>query len=165
MKNSLYVLPAVLLLFSSCSMMKESTTTTLDIQSGVYQYPTVADMDVTAKAEKTVKWNFVPFQFKDPSLDKLALNTVAELLKEKDCDVLLEPQYIYTKVPYGERTLTILGFPAKYKNFRKATTEDIKAIQSVSNTDITKVKVVNVTPPKQVKKKHHKKLLLSDKTF
>lgn len=127
--RNLIILSAFAIGLSSCSTIRKSSVTTVDVETSVVQYPTVADLDVMNKAEKTLTWTFNPL--KRENLQLVKGNLMADLLREVGADVLLEPQYIYTKVPYGERTLVITGFPAKFKNFRKATDNDIKALNAI----------------------------------
>ena len=55
---------------------------------------------------------------------------IAETLKANNADVLLEPQFSFQKTSYGERVLIVTGFPATFKNFRKATADDLEAIKA-----------------------------------
>lgn len=112
---------------TSCRTIRVSTAETTEVQTNVIQYPTVTDLTVMKKVEKTITWNFNPFKHERLALQKT--NLMADLLKELDADILLEPQYTFKKVPFGERTLSITGYPAKFKDFRKATEEDLKALQ------------------------------------
>ena len=112
---------------TSCRTIRVSTAETAEVQTNVIQYPTVTDLTVMKKVEKTITWNFNPFKHERLALQKT--NLMADLLKELDADILLEPQYTFKKVPFGERTLSITGYPAKFKDFRKATEEDLKALQ------------------------------------
>lgn len=119
----------VVTLLSSCSVMKKSTSTAINVESGIYQYPTVADLTVKKKIEKVVSWNFVVFNWGQPPLELRKSNLIADIIKENDADILLEPQMIFTKKLFGKRTLVITGFPASFKDFRKATNEDLKALE------------------------------------
>ena len=47
--NIILLFTCVTILFTSCSTMKKSTSTTMTVESGIYQYPTVADLDVKQK--------------------------------------------------------------------------------------------------------------------
>lgn len=60
-RNTILLLAGMALLATSCSTIKKSTSTSMTVESGVYQYPTVADLDVKAKAEKQIRWEFMPF--------------------------------------------------------------------------------------------------------
>lgn len=147
MKRNIFLslLTLAILSFTSCSTMKESTSTTLDVASGVFQYPTVADLKVMPKIEKQITWNFIPFDWGQPPLSLRRSNLIAEIIKENQADVFLEPQMIYTKRSYGERTLTITGYPATFKDFRKASSEDLKALEVVGSAP--KMKIYNVSKP------------------
>lgn len=118
---------------SSCSTVS-NTSSSEPIKSIVDQYPTVANLDVDSqKVEKTVTWDWSIFG-SQYSFTQRKKNLTADLLKEKNADVLVEPQYIFTKTMFGPRTLTIYGFPAKFKNFRNATVDDIHAIGMINGT-------------------------------
>lgn len=136
---TLILLAITAILLTSCSTMRKSTSTSLDVSSGVYQYPTVADLKVLPKVEKQITWNFVPFNWGQPALSLRKTNLIADIVKENQADVFLEPQITYTKKPYGERTLTITGYPAIFKDFRKANSEDLRALEVVLPAPKTKI--------------------------
>lgn len=142
-KISLFVCLLGAILFSSCSTKIACTSSVSAITTHVEQYPTVADLDInTTKVEKSITWNWSLFPEKYTLSDRKE-NLVAELLKEQSGDVLVEPEYIYSKKPYGPRSLTVIGYVAKFKNFRKATDEDIKALNAVNG--LPRVKIVSKT--------------------
>lgn len=146
MKHNIILLTACMaLMATSCSTIKESTSTSMVVESGVYQYPTVADLDVKEKVEKQIVWDFIPFNIGQPSLENRKQNLQAEIIKENNADVLLEPQVVYTKKPYGQRTLTITGYPASFKDFRKASDKDLEALKVV--VPAPQMKVYNVAQP------------------
>jgi len=130
MKRILYLSFVLTALLASCTTVRK-TAATADVRAEVLQYPTVADLDVLPKVEQTVTWNFVPFNWGQPPLGVRKTNLQAEVIKNAGADVLLEPQFIFTKRSFGERTLTVTGYPAKFKDFRKATPEDIEALSKV----------------------------------
>lgn len=122
-----------LLSVTSCSTLRKSSSTAFPIESSVQQYPTVVDLEVKAgKINKQVEWGFVPFNLGQPSLENRKQNLLADAIQEQEADILLEPQIVYTKIPFGKRTLTVTGYPATFKNFRKATPEDLEALKAVS---------------------------------
>ncbi len=146
MKRSIILLfTSIAIILTSCSTMKKSTSTTLNVESGIYQYPTVADLEVKQKIETKITWNYVPFNIGQPPLDLRKNNLIADLIKENNADVLLEPQVTFTKRPFSTRSLTITGFPATFKNFRKASKEDLKALEVV--LPAYKTKVYNIAQP------------------
>jgi len=143
-KSIVMAVVCMALCVSSCTTVRK-TASTSDVVSVIRQYPTVADLDVNSKkVEKTYTWTWNPFK-KGPSLAVLKGNIIAEMLKESDGDVLLEPQTIQTKKSFGERTLTVSGFSAKFKNFRKATDADIKALSATQGIEPNERTVYNVS--------------------
>lgn len=154
-RNIILLLTSVAIVLTSCSTMKKSTSTTLNVESGIYQYPTVADLEVKEKVETKITWNYVPFNIGQPPLDLRKNNLIADIIKENNADVLLEPQITFTKRPFSRRSLTITGFPATFKNFRKADKEDLKALEVVIPAH--KAKVYNVAQPLHKKIFHFRK--------
>ena len=114
----------LMLMASSCTTIKK-TATTAEVDNTVVTYPTVADLEVT------------PCHIAEPKLSTAKGNLIAELLEEQKADVLLEAQFTFQRTPYGERVLTVTGFPAVYKNFRKATKSDLDAIKAIPANEKT----------------------------
>lgn len=131
-KHVLWALAVVGLFLTSCTTLKR-TATTAPVVNNVQQYPTVADLVVLPKTENTMQWSFRPFHLGEPKLSVAKGNLVAETLKQQQADVLLEPQFIFKRTSYGQRVLTVTGYPAQYKQFRKATPEDLKALEATKN--------------------------------
>lgn len=143
MRNYTYLLLlSFALVLSSCASVKK-TSTTVDVNAVVSQYPTVADLEVLNKVEAEEVWNFHPFHIAEPKVSVMKSNLIANILKSKNADVLLEPQITYSKTSFGERVLTISGYPAKFKNFRKATKDDLDALKV--NIPSTEKKIYNVS--------------------
>ena len=140
MKKIYFSLASIaLLLCSSCTTITK-TATTAEVNNVVVTYPDVADLEIVGKATATKTWNFFPFHIGEPKLSTMKGNFINEILKEKDGDVLLEPQFLFEKTSYGERKLIITGYVAKYKNFRKATEADLKAIEACKGAENTSKK-------------------------
>lgn len=136
-KNIYLILLLLVTLFASCTTIKK-TSSTADVASSVYTHPVVADLDVMpVKAEKTFTWNFFPFNIGEPDIEDVKQNVTAELLAENGADVLVERQFIFTRETWGLRSMTVTGFPAKIKNFRNATPEEISILEAVHNQDCT----------------------------
>lgn len=119
---------AMLFGFASCTTIK-STADTVNIDAKVCQYPTVADLEVHEKVEVTKTWHFKPFNIGEPKMKYIKGNMIAEILKKAGADVLLEPQITYSRTSFGERQYTVSGYPASFKNFRKATAADLTALK------------------------------------
>lgn len=105
---------------SSCSTAKLSTTevTTTEIDKlGVQQQPLLTDLDV-----KETKVSGVA-NGSSTAIAKLKQEAVAQALEKSNADILIEPTYsIETKST--KSTVTVTGFAANYKNFRKKTEAD-----------------------------------------
>lgn len=127
--RSLLFSAALLLGFASCTTIK-NTADTVNVDAKVHQYPTVADLVVHEKVEVTKTWNFRPFHIGEPNMKYIKGNMIAEILKKAGADVLLEPQIIYSRTSFGERQYTVSGYPASFKNFRKATPADLAALRA-----------------------------------
>lgn len=122
MRKSLFALPIVLALVSSCTSIRQTSTTT-SVETKVSSF-TVADVEVSPqKVIKTYSWSFNPF--KKTSINTIKSNVTAELLNNANADVLVEPQYIIEERGlFRGGSVTVIGFPATYKNFHKMTPEE-----------------------------------------
>lgn len=131
-KILLFVCSALML--ASCTTIRKTATTT-NVSTSICQHPVVAEGEVKAKVTATTTWTWNPFMSDKFEVKKG--NLVAETLKTSDADVLLEPQFIISKKSFGKRSITVMGFPVKYKSFRKATDDDLKAIKAVNEYNST----------------------------
>ncbi|MBC6491528.1 hypothetical protein BC349_10815 [Flavihumibacter stibioxidans] len=131
-------------LFSCSSLQKTSTAKTLDIVgAGVLHFPVVADLDVRETKVSGTKAGTI-----STSLDLMKMEAIAAALKSGNADVLIEPAYqIDTE---GSRvTVTVTGWPANYKNFRKMTAADTTLIRP---TIMQKPVIVDPVPVKKKRK-------------
>lgn len=153
--NVLVALFCAAAFITSCDTVEKSSRT-LSVSTSVTQYPTVADLSVQAKAGKAVEWKHILFNFGQPSLETRKSNLMADLLKETGADVLLEPQFVYTKSLLGQCSLMVTGYPATFSHFRRATPEDLEALRE--DCPAHKRKVYNVARPwhKLIRKPHKK---------
>lgn len=120
----------VALLVSSCSTTRKSAQY-VDVKPQVTSYPTVADLHVSSnRVSKTMTWKWNPFN--TTSLAQKKVNLKADIIREAEADILVEPEYVQrtTWGNLGGGSLTISGYPAKLDNFRNATAEDIAAIKA-----------------------------------
>lgn len=151
MRKNLCLILICVMVLSSCTITQNTSVTAPVTNLEVKQYPTVADLEVNPqKVSKTEEWDFVPFNIGQPSMKIRKNNMVADILKDNNADVLLEPQTVFVKQPFGKRTLTITGFSAKFSNFRKATDEDLKALEVVGTPSATN-KIYNVNKKNVIK--------------
>lgn len=128
-KLTMTALSGALLLITSCTTVTK-TASTEEVCNKITSYPEVVDLDIQTKMEHRMTWTFKPFHIGEPKLSTAKGNLISEALAATKADVLLEPQFSFTKTAYGERVLVVTGFPATYKNFRKATPADIEAIKA-----------------------------------
>lgn len=131
MKKSIIFSAIALSLLCSCSTVKK-TAQTAEVNTAIIQYPTVTDLEVLEPATMSTSWSWNPFV--RTSLKTRKSNLVANLLKEQGADVLLEERYIVESDGLGGGRLTVTGYPAKFKGFRKATPADLEAIKAVNST-------------------------------
>lgn len=134
MKKIKYLLMGLAgLLMCSCTSVKH-TATVAPVEAKVVNF-TVADMDVSSKkVSKTYSWNYNPF--KKENISTIKTNTTAALLDENGADVLLEPQYIVEQRGFLRGgSVTVIGFPAKYKNFHKMTQEEAEVVKAAGCTN------------------------------
>lgn len=129
MKKILFIGVMALATLCSCTTVKK-TSYIAEVQTAVVQYPTVTELEVMEQATATVEWGWNPF--KRMSLETRKGNLVANLLKAKGADVLLEEQFVFESDGFGGGTLTVTGYPAKFKGFRKATEADLDALRAAN---------------------------------
>lgn len=131
MKKYIFLLLLSLITVTGCKTVKKSTASTECIQTEISQYPTATDLVIGEKVEKTVSWNFWTLQLLQPSFETRKNNLIADIVKSNGADVLVDVQTSFTKVMFGKRTLTVTGYLGTFKNFRKASIEDIEAYKYV----------------------------------
>ncbi|MDE7159245.1 MAG: hypothetical protein K2O24_00150 [Muribaculaceae bacterium] len=131
-KNA-FVIAVTSLLFASCTTLR-STSDTAQVETRIVSF-TVADLAVQPqKVSRTTTWSYDPFNRTSDDVRKS--NTEAELLKEVECDVLLEPQYIIKKDGFLRGgSITVTGYPAKYTDFHKMTPEEAELVKKASCGD------------------------------
>lgn len=114
---------------SSCSTINH-TATTSGVNSNIYNL-TVADLKVSEqKVEKTAEWKWNPLS--SVSLGEQKKTAEAELLKEANADVLVEPEYEVTRRGFMRGgSVTVSGYPATYRNFRPMSEKDAMTIATL----------------------------------
>lgn len=150
MKTNAWVLLACAVAFmTSCSTVVK-TSSSCSVAAQASSFPTVADIEVQPKVSAEVELGFVPFNLGQPSVSDFKANTVAEILQQNKADVLLEPEYSYSRKPFGPRRLVVTGYPARFGKFRQATEEDLKALGE--NCPAHRRKIYRVKMPRFFKK-------------
>ncbi len=131
MKKIYFAIVACLVL-SSCSTLRTATSTNINVDSAVTQYPTIVDLEIgQVSVSKEVKWTFIESVVSKMQISKAQSTIVYDLLKEHGADILLEQRVEKTVVPFGPTTIVISGYPAKFQNFRKPTQKEIDAISAI----------------------------------
>ena len=144
MKKMLFVLALLSVLFLAGCASNMSTGTksarkydveTLDVSGKrIEAMPLVADLDVSSTrvtAEHSVTINVKMSRVEDV-LKEVKETAVKKILVAESADVLVEPKYETAVTDPGnyERTIQVIvtGYPATYKNIRKASKDDIEII-------------------------------------
>lgn len=133
----LIIIAAVASVMASCAVTKTRTARTADISSEITQMPTVVELDVADKREKSdvFEWANRMFSFKRRiGVKEKTQEAVAQILERTDADVLIEPKVSVDRriKPFAtDYTLSVSGYPAKYKAFRTATVEDIETVNAL----------------------------------
>lgn len=130
MKKTLTLVAGTLIALSSCTTVQH-TASTEQIETRIINM-TVASVDVSKeKAQHTFNWKWNPFNAF--SLNSVKRSAAAELLIAKKADVLVEPQYIVNRRGlFRGGSVTVVGYPAKYTNFRPMTETDARLLSESS---------------------------------
>lgn len=143
MKKLIYLI-LLLFILASCGSLKQTDSKILDIKSKVTQYPTLVDLEVQKESiSGSVEWKKTIFS-RDIPLEVRIGNLIADMTNKAKADILVEPRFTLEKGSSGWRSkkITIIGYPASYKNFRPATAEDIEVLKALNKreecTDNTK---------------------------
>jgi len=128
MKTILLIMVVAVLGLTSCSTVKK-TSATAAVETAVVQYPVVADLDIQPKITRTASWGFSLWG--GLSTKERIRNLIADMVEESNADILLEPQIKTTRtfMNLGGGSVTITGYPASFKDFRKASEADLDALQ------------------------------------
>lgn len=119
MKRILFGLLLVILV-SSCSLLRTSTSTTMNVDSSLIS-TTTADLQVS---DVKISYTYYPKkQDRKAGLNHVISNATAVALKENgNADILVERQYevVFKSRLFGKKikSVTITGYPATYKNFK-----------------------------------------------
>lgn len=143
---------------SSCSTITH-TASTADVDTQVYNL-TVADMDVsTKKVSTTVDWKWTPLS--TVSIETQKENATAELLKETESDVVVEPQYtVKRRGMFRGGSVTVTGYPAKYRNFRSMTQSDAEKVSMLNGNMAVAYPMIGTSAMKPAKVKRAPKTVL-----
>jgi len=115
---------------SSCTVSKSVSAKTMDItRTGVYQNTVLVDLKVS-ETKVTGK-----AMGKITAGAQVNQQAVAAALKAAGADVLVEPVYS-TETSGSTITVTVVGFPATYINFRPLKAKDLKLINAYKSVSL-----------------------------
>ncbi|MCM1153243.1 MAG: hypothetical protein NC328_06290 [Muribaculum sp.] len=144
MKNIFTVLAAILALNTAIDCYgadPEQLNRTVEINTTITAV-TAADLDIKdVRVSKTDSWRIKIFSPTD--LEQRKANLIVELCREVGADVLVDPQFTFTKRPLGGGKLTVSGYPATYKNFRSMTDNEVDAFITTPEYQQGKVVFIN----------------------
>ena len=116
------IFPTILLvtaLFSCAPPVRTFTTRSMELQgSRISSVPLLVDLLVDS-----VKVTGAATARASRSVELIKRDAVENALLKMKGDLLVEPQF-ETLLDKGIMTVTVMGFPARYKSFRKATLAD-----------------------------------------
>ena len=94
--------------------------------TGVFHVPVIADLDVSqTKVTGTASGSI-------DDLYMLRVRAVNNALAVNNADVLLEPRFSIESTTRGT-TVSVIGFPANYRNFRSITESDSLMIRNINH--------------------------------
>lgn len=117
--KKIFIAIACTTLMVSCSTIRKSSVSTLDVSSVVTSAGT-ADLDVS---QQKISYTYLPTsQDKKSGLKNVINNAVTEALKANgNADVMVGMNYDAVMKKKGKvKSIIITGYPAKYRNFSTA---------------------------------------------
>lgn len=122
---------------SSCTVSNYLTTTrtarSLEIKSDIKQMPTVADLVVdTVYVRKDTTWTNTSKSFTTKAAMRELL--IGAMMEKANADVIIQPRENLVVKSQSSKQLMrmeIYGYPARYRNFRTATEEDLRILNGI----------------------------------
>lgn len=113
---------------------RQSQSRLLEPTQQVFVRPLVVDLQVTTDERQKAVWPFPDvdiFKMTTVDVDNLKINALYLTAQKFDADVIVAPTFDIRTVKKGIE-ITVIGFPAKYTNWKVATREeDYKWIEDV----------------------------------
>jgi len=106
------IMAASAIIAGCSSVVKDNTMKAIQLTPNVQGVPMVAELEV---ANQKVLGQA---KGKTTSRNELEKEAVAGALKQTDGDVLVGANFFYEYVDKVDLTVTVIGYPARYKNFR-----------------------------------------------
>lgn len=101
-----------------------------------------ADLEIAPyRVSKSTTWIF---NFLSPTeLNQRKTNLINALCKDIGADILIDPQFTYTRRILGGGKLTVTGYPAKYTDFRSLSEKEIDSLILKKDTLENKIIFIN----------------------
>lgn len=101
-----------------------------------------ADIEIAPyRVSKSTTWIF---NFMSPiELNQRKTNLINALCKEIGADILIDPQFSYSRRILGGGKLTVTGYPAKYTDFRSLSDTEIDSLILKKDTLENKIIFIN----------------------
>lgn len=116
---------------------RQSQSRMIEPQQQVFVRPLVVDLRVTTTERQKAVWPFPDvdiFKMTVQDVENLKINALYLTSQKLDADVIVAPTFDIRTVKKGIE-ITVIGFPAKYENWKVAETEaDYKWIEQVYGT-------------------------------
>lgn len=133
---------------------RQSQSRMLEPQQQVFVRPLVVDLKVTTTERQKAVWPFPDVDINKMTtqdVENLKINSLYLTAQKFDADVIVAATFDVRTVKKGLE-ITVIGFPAKYENWKVATKEeDYKWIEDVYGTKIRFVNPVQSLGENQAK--------------
>lgn len=124
---------------------RQSQSRMIEPQQEVFVRPLVVDLHVTTTDRQKAVWPFPDvdiYKMTVSDVENLKINALYLTAQKFDADVIVAPTFDIRTVKKGIE-ITVIGFPAKYENWKVATEEeDYKWIEEIYGTRY-RYKIVN----------------------
>lgn len=131
----------VLILAKDKKMQEKNPENVVNIETTITAV-SAADLEIGDKrVSKTTTWG--PKVFSPTSLEQRKANLIIELCREVGADVIVDPQFTYSKRFMGGGKLTLYGYPATYKNFRTMSESEVDSFITTPEYETGKVVFIN----------------------
>lgn len=133
---------------------RQSQSRMLEPQQQVFVRPLVVDLKVTTTERQKAVWSFPDVDINKMTtqdVENLKINSLYLTAQKFDADVIVAATFDVRTVKKGLE-ITVIGFPAKYENWKVATKEeDYKWIEDVYGTKIRFVNPIQSLGENQAK--------------
>lgn len=120
---------------------KEPEQNTVNVETTITAVSAAELTIAEERVELSTKW--LAKLLSPTSLEQRKANLIVELCRKVGADVLVDPQFTYSKTMLGGGKLTVSGYPARYKNFRTMTQQEVDSFIVSPAYDTGKVVFIN----------------------